>query len=92
MQTHKKPHTAYASVTASTANVVPDLTFLTGSVGVVNNSPHHHHHHHHDNTASAVMNTDAIADDVMQKVAAELGILNSAELLRLRDRIKLPPT
>lgn len=89
MQGHKKhAHPTYSSVTASTTNIIPDLTFLTNSVGINNNG----HHHHDSSSASAVRDTDAIADDVMQKVAAELGILNSAELLRLRDRIKLPPT
>eukprot|EP01038_Epipyxis_sp_PR26KG_P013247 gene13247-17753_t len=36
------------------------------------------------------MQIDAIADDVMKKVADEMGLLNSAEVLMLKDKIKIP--
>jgi hypothetical protein len=77
MHAQKKP--AYAPP-AQTA-YIPDLTFLTnagsGDTG---------------GSSDADRNTDAIADDVMQRVAAEMGILNSAELMRMKDRAKMPLT
>jgi hypothetical protein len=77
MHAQKKP--AYTA--AAQTNYIPDLTFLTNSnSGEAGDS------------SDADRNTDAIADDVMQRVAAEMGILNSAELLRMRDRVKMPLT
>ncbi len=75
MQSQKK-----AAQYAAVPTYIPDLTFLTG----INSSDYH-------GGGGNDADTDAIADDVMQKVAAQMGILNSAELLRLRDRVKLPP-
>jgi hypothetical protein len=77
MHAQKKP--VYAPPTQT--DYIPDLTFLTNAgAGDAESSN------------DADQNTDAIADDVMQRVAAEMGILNSAELMRMRDRAKLPLT
>ena len=70
-----KKQPQYAAVTAA---YIPDLTFLTSSAGI-------------SHPGGGDKDTDAIADDVMQRVAQEMGILSSAELLRLRDRVKVAP-
>ena len=77
MQTQKKQ----PQYTVSTPALIPDLTFLTNSIG------NDHDQEQLENQASY----DAIADDVMNMVAKEMGILNSAELLRIKDKIKIRP-
>ena len=62
---------------------LPDFTFITNSAAVANTNP--------SGAAALSNNVDMIADDVMQKVAQEMGLVNSAELLLLKDRAMLPP-
>ncbi len=83
MQNQRKQLFTPAAYTPN-ASVIPDLTFLTSVAGLNTVSGH-------ESAASAVRETDAIADGVMRQVAAELGILNSAELLRLRERVRVAP-
>lgn len=70
---------------SSGSGIVQDMTFLTSlqpnsTLEVPNDSI--------GNIFNSVdSNTDAVADNVMQKVAREMGLLNSAEILLLKDRI-----
>ena len=90
------PGGEFGLANSSSGAGLPDTTFLTSShalgpsgalMGISGGggaSPHHnaHHgaHHHHNKTH------DAVADDVMQRVAGEMGLVSSAELLLLQDR------
>lgn len=75
----------------STASL-PDMTFLTGLAtgggGLGPTPPHtantasHGHHGAHGE----------VADDVMQRVAGDMGLISSAELLMLRDKAKVNST
>jgi len=79
----KKP-IPYASHSGDPNAVLPDFTFITNSESIHNSNPY--------SNKGRANKTDAIADDVMKQVAAEMGLLNSAELIYLRDKAKLPPT
>jgi len=75
----------------STASL-PDMTFLTGvatSGGGLGPTPPHT-----ANTASHSHNGahGEVADDVMQRVAGDMGLISSAELLMLRDKAKVNST
>ena len=72
----------------STASL-PDMTFLTGvaptSSGLGPTPPHtaSTSHSHHNGAHGDV------ADNVMQRVAGDMGLISSAELLMLRDKAKV---
>eukprot|EP01037_Dinobryon_pediforme_P019850 gene19850-20344_t len=78
----KKYSSALSSVPDNNA-VLPDFTFITNSIETGDNN-----YSNRGGGGSA----DVIADNVMKQVAKEMGLLNSAELIYLRDKAKLPPT
>jgi hypothetical protein len=55
---------------------IPDFTFITGTGA----------------TGDEEAGVEELAESVMQRVASEMGIGNSAELLLLRDKALLPPS
>jgi hypothetical protein len=81
--------------TAGSTTQIPDLTFITNSIAAGNvasmsmNRP---------STTSAHVNalkesdTNAIADDVMKKIASEMGLIGVADLKLFEDYVNLPST
>lgn len=57
---------------------MPDATFITTYAAV-------------SGFGGGAYSHDVVADDVMQKVVKEMGLINSAELLLLKDKAALPP-
>ena len=92
---HRKQQqtTGLPNSNSSTA-LQPDLTFITGSIAVNNI----HHTQSGKNVGvvgiSAIneADRDAIADEVMKKVASEMGLINPMDIQILEEYAKLPPT
>lgn len=87
------------STAPSTASL-PDMTFLTSSHAITPSGAlvsagehgahaahgaHGHGHGHHGHGKSH----DVVADDVMQRVAGDMGLISSAEMLILQDRVQV---
>lgn len=85
------------STASSAGRDVPDSTFLTSSHALSSSGAlvahhnsggahHTHNHHHGQHHGGGGRSHDVVADDVMQRVAGDLGLVTSAELLILRDK------
>jgi hypothetical protein len=93
MQKKRKGELGGLGGTSMSAASLPDHTFITGSdflgggAGGGHHGHGHGHSHGHNNSHQQQQRSlhDIVADDVMQRVAGEMGLVNSAELLLLRD-------
>lgn len=77
----------------SAAVLQPDLTFITGSIAV--NNIHHTQSGKNIAVGMSALNEadrDAIADEVMKKVASEMGLINPRDIQLLEEYATLPPT
>lgn len=89
---HRKQQSAIPNSNSSTA-LQPDLTFITGSIAV--NNIHHTQSGKNVGVGISALNEadrDAIADEVMKKVASEMGLINPVDIQLLEEYATLPPT
>eukprot|EP01039_Chlorochromonas_danica_P000757 gene757-821_t len=105
MAARKLPATAAVTVTTSASvSALPDLTFITNSIAATNIAAMHMTTSSSPTAAGAAaaagggfkgsggMDIDAIADNVMAKVALEMGLVQGEELQAFARYAHLPPT
>lgn len=91
--------------TSHSTTSLPDMTFLTSSHAITSSGAlvsssnagggagvgggGHHTQHGHQHGHGHGQTHDIVADDVMQRVAGDMGLISSAEMLILQDRVKV---
>ena len=91
---HRKQQPATLPSSNSSGILQPDLTFITGAIAM-NNIHHSQSGKNIGVVGISALNEadrDAIADEVMKKVASEMGLINPLDIQILEEYAKLPPT
>jgi hypothetical protein len=85
----RRATTAQSIQPSPSATALPDFTFITNSIAASNFAANNVHVSQRGDSGGGL---DGIADGVMQKVAQEMGLLDTEELQIFEQYTKLPPT